>query len=64
MVRQIIVVSVLQRLDTAAASVRWSTAPLADRPFRVDYRIELICVSLEEGEGCDQLVGGRRVDPP
>ncbi len=46
MVRQIVVVSVLQRLDTAAASV----LPLsATRAFGVDCRVELVGVSLKKG---------------
>ncbi len=44
---------VLQRLDTAAASV------LRFAAFRVDCRVELKGVCLEEGEGRDQLVDGR-----
>ncbi len=46
MVRRIVFVSVLQRMDTAAASVlRFA----ATRAFGVDCRVELVGVSLEEG---------------
>ncbi len=43
MVRQRVAVLVLQRLDTAAASV------LRFAAFRVDCRVQLIGVCLEEG---------------
>ncbi len=44
MVRRRVAVSVLQRLDTAAANIlRFA------RAFRVECRVELIGVSLEEG---------------
>ncbi len=54
MVRRRLSVSVLQRVDTAATGLRLLSAA---RVFRVDYRVKLICTSLEEG-GCDQLVDG------
>ncbi len=49
MVRQIVVVSVLQRFDTAAAVfyVLWPLS--ASRSFGVDCRVELVGVCLNEG---------------
>ncbi len=48
-VRQIVDVSVLQRLDTAAASVLRLAVLFATRAFRVDCRVKLIGVSPKEG---------------
>ncbi len=46
MVRQIVFVSALQRLDTAAAVLRLLSAT---RAFGVNCRVELVGVSLKEG---------------
>ncbi len=48
-VRQRVALSVLQRLDTAAASVLRLAVLFSTRAFRVDCRVKLIGVSLEEG---------------
>ncbi len=50
MVRQIVAVSVLQRLDSAQPMFYGLRLLSATRAFRVDCRVKLIDISLEEGD--------------
>ncbi len=51
MVRRIVFVSVLQRLDTAAASVLHVRLLSATRAFGADFRVTVVGVRLKEGGG-------------
>ncbi len=64
MVHQIVVVSVLKRLDTAAASVLRFAAPDQTLAFGVHCRVELVAASLkEDGLTSSQAVAENGVAP-